>query len=202
MKKVVIITAHPDLDTLCEKNADTLEESAKEQGFAVKRFRSLDFPWIETNPIKHGFSSKFDEPTKELQEADVVVITSPMWNYGSPAAFKNFIDGVVQHRKLFKFVAGKTEKKLSRVSFLSRIVPQGHPVGLMKAKKLLCVWTADGPSWYYKVFQKKNVLFLQIKAIFSFCGIKKFDQFILGMTRLRTEEEMKKWFNKLKNYKF
>jgi len=203
MKSLVLITAHPEKDSLSFANADAIERGAKKQGFHVTRFDAFSFPWIEHNPIKKGFPLEFTPAVDALAVADAVVICCPMWNYGAPAALKNFLDGVIQSGKMFRFVPNPFLQGIVKVfPFLKKIVPTARPVGFMKARKVLCVWTADGPGWWYRLFPSNNSIFPQIKNAFSFCGAKGFRQKFLGMTRLRSEEEKKKWLKKLEQYKF
>lgn len=44
-----------------------------------------------------------DELIEELTEADVIVISTPMYNYGMPAALKAWVDQVVRVNKTFTF---------------------------------------------------------------------------------------------------
>ncbi|MCF7917986.1 NAD(P)H-dependent oxidoreductase [Candidatus Gracilibacteria bacterium] len=202
MKKLVIITAHPEKDSLCMANADALERGAKKQNLEVARYNAFDFPMLSGSPFKSGFPSTFDVPTVDLEEADFVAVVSPMWNFGSPGALKNFLDGVVQSRKLFQFLPHPILTFLRQLPGTKYIVPEARPVGLMKAKKVLCVWTADGPNWYYHIFPWKNDLFRQVKNIFNYCGVKSVQQKLLGMTRKRNEPQIKNWLKELENYKW
>ncbi|MCF7812005.1 NAD(P)H-dependent oxidoreductase [Candidatus Gracilibacteria bacterium] len=202
MKSLVLITAHPDSDSLCKANADALEKAGKKQKFTVHRYSATEYPLLPHNPIRHGFPKIFDDPTQKLTDCDVVVVVCPMWNFGAPAALKNFLDGVIQSKKLFRFVPHPILKFLASLPGMGKIIPEARPVGLMKARRVLCVWTADGPEWYYRLFWWKNVLFSQVKRAFQYCGVKKIDQKILGMTRKRSEKEIQSWLNELENYKW
>lgn len=202
MKTLVIITAHPERDSLCKANADALEKAAQLQGFSVKRYDAQDFPRLESSPAKHGFPDEYDEPSDTLTECEMVVVVSPMWNFGAPGILKNFLDGVVQSRKLFRFMPHPILTFLRKIPGTQYIVPEARPVGLMKARKMLCVWTADGPEWYYRLMPWKNDIFGMVKNIFAYCGVRKFQQKILGMTRKRSEEEIENWLKTLEEYKF
>ncbi len=203
MKSLVIITAHPEVQSLTHANAEALERAAKKQHFQVTKFNACTFPWITHNPIKKGFPPEFSKAVDALSTADAVAVCCPMWNYGAPAALKNFLDGVIQSHKLFRFVPSPFLGKLVKnFPFLKNICPTARPVGFMKARKVLCVWTADGPAWWYRTHPEHNVIFSQVRAALGFCGARGFCQKFLGMTRVRDETEKKRWLEKLENYKF
>lgn len=201
-KTLVLITAHPDTDSLCYANADAIKKAAKKQKYDVVHFEASSYPALTANPMKKGFPKKYDEPGDALANADAVVICSPMWNFGSPGPLKVFLDGVIQARKLFRFQKNPVLGLLSRLPGLGKIVPEANPIGLMKAGKCTVIWTADGPMWYYKILFWKNALVLQIKAAFRYCGVKKFQIVGLGMARKQSPEEIAQWLKKVENIKF
>jgi putative NADPH-quinone reductase len=199
---IALIHAHPETDSLGEANTQALVKAGKDQGHVVKIFNVFDFPVVDRNPIKHGFPAAFTPAVDYIAKVDYVVCTGPMWNFGYPGMFKNFLDGVTQSPKMFQFVADPFLGNLIKWFNLSTILPEAKPVGLMKAKKVLCVWTADGPAWYYAMFWWKNTLYATVKTVFGYCGVKKFEQKVLGMTRKRSKKAIKKWLNDLENYSF
>jgi putative NADPH-quinone reductase len=202
MKTLVIITAHPDRDSLCEANAKALEQAALSQNFSVKRYDARDFPMLKLNPLKQKFPSEYDEPSDTLSKCEEIVIVTPIWNSGVPGILKNFFDGVTQSQKLFRFVSHPLLTFFRNIPGTKYIIPEALPMGLMKAQKVLCVWTADAPEWYYRFLFWKNGVINTVRNVFSLCGVRKFKQKALGMTRKRSEKEIKNWLNELRNYKF
>lgn len=199
---IAIIHAHPETDSLGEANTQALLKAAKDQGHTVEIFRVFDYPVVDRNPIKNGFPEKFTPAVDFISNADYVVCTGPMWNFGYPGMFKNFLDGITQSKKMFQFVPDPILGKLIKTFGLKKILPGAKPVGLMKAKKVLCVWTADGPAWYYRALWWKNTVYSTVKAVFSYCGAKKFEQRVLGMTRKQSKEDLAAWLKSLETYKF
>ena len=61
----------------------------------------------------------------ELQAADVVVLGVPMYNFGVPAALKNWIDAIARAKVTFQYTAN-------------------GPEGLLKGKKVYIVLTRGG----------------------------------------------------------
>ena len=66
-----------------------------------------------------------DELTEELLTSDLLVIASPMWNFGIPSSLKAWIDHVVRAGKTFNYVGAGVE-------------------GLAKGKKAILVLASGG----------------------------------------------------------
>lgn len=200
--KIALIQSHPETESLSTSIEKSLLKAAKKQGHDLQVFNVFDYPIVNANPIKNGFPPEFATATDYMAIADLVICVGPMWNFGYPGMFKNFLDGIVQSKKMFHFVPDPFLTKMARWFKLEKLLPTAKPVGLMKAKKIICVWTADGPAWYYQIFWWKNILYLTIKTVFGYCGVTKFEQKILGMTRLRSQSEIQDWLDSLEKTSF
>jgi FMN-dependent NADH-azoreductase len=89
----------------------------------------------------------------EFLEADVYVITAPMWNFSIPYVLKYYIDAIVQPRYLFAYNE------------------QGVPVGLVQNKKMVCITTRGSD---YSLGSPMNAFDAQesyLRQIFGFVGI-------------------------------
>lgn len=196
MTTCYIINGHPDKDSLNYANAEALKEAAEAQGHETLLIHANDFPRVATNPATHGgYPPEYAEISLALSTADYIAITVPMWNLGAPGVFKNFIDGAAQARVWFKYQAPTGLKKKMGLG--------AELVGLLKAKKVVVVWTSGGPTWVYKIFG--NALIGQIKSMFKFYGAKSFDSLSLGQLNGPVEKQRKiaePFLEKLKNYKF
>jgi len=84
----------------------------------------------------------------EIQAADVVVLGVPMYNFGVPAALKNWIDAIARAGVTFRY----TEK---------------GPEGLLKGKKVYVALTRGGK--YRNTPADTQVPYL--KTVFSFLGL-------------------------------
>jgi len=199
---VLILIAHPEEDSLCQANAQALAKAAKGQKHNVKILHTIDYPMLDKNPIKSEVPEIFHKAADEISQADFIVIASPMWNFGGPASLKNFIDGALQNKKAYVFEPKKWLKWLNNLPGMKFLIPSAMPKGLLKAKKILCVWTADGPMWHYALHPHQNLLFKMIQQNFGFSGVKKYQQMRLGMTYKRDEKQIQAWLKKLESYKF
>jgi len=88
---------------------------------------------------------------EEFLDADMYVLTVPMWNFGVPYALKYYIDAIVQPGYLFQYDA------------------QGRPEGLVRGKKMICV-TSRGAD-YSGPLASLDFLESYLRAIFGFVGI-------------------------------
>jgi FMN-dependent NADH-azoreductase len=107
--------------------------------------------------LRPNLKISWGEIEKEIARflsADMIVISSPMWNFGIPYALKYYIDTIVQPGYLFKYNE------------------MGVPVGLVHGKKMVCVTTRGGD---YSVGTPMNAYDFQepyLRAIFGFVGIQ------------------------------
>lgn len=85
-------------------------------------------------------------------DADVYLLTVPMWNFGIPYALKYYIDAIVQPGYLFHYL------------------PDGTPEGLVVGRKMICVTSrgADYSSGPYKAY---DFVETYLRTIFGFVGI-------------------------------
>ena len=94
----------------------------------------VDLPWIAgaySSPDKHTDEHRkalllSGEFIAELNSADHILITTPMYNFAVPAKLKAWIDHVV------------------RVGLTFRITPEGAYVGLLENKKLTVIIASSG----------------------------------------------------------
>lgn len=85
-------------------------------------------------------------------EADVYLLTTPMWNFGIPYALKYYIDAIVQPGYLFRYDE------------------RGIPEGLVKGKKMVCI-TSRGGDYSAGPLQAYDFVENYLRAIFGFVGI-------------------------------
>lgn len=95
----------------------------------------VDEAWIGANftdpaqrsTAQRSVLSQSDAFVRELKEADVLVIATPIYNFNVPAALKAWIDMVARARETFKYT-------------------QAGPVGLLEGKKAYVIVTSGGTA--------------------------------------------------------
>jgi len=86
-------------------------------------------------------------------DADIYVITTPMWNFGIPYALKYYIDAIVQPGYLFRYNE------------------QGIPEGLVHGRKMIVVTSSGGDYSQNPYMKSLDFVEPYLRTIFNFVGI-------------------------------
>jgi len=86
-------------------------------------------------------------------EADIYLVTVPMWNFGIPYALKYYIDAIVQPGYLFRY------NEL------------GIPEGLVKGRRMICVTSRGGDYSADTPMHALDFVEPYLRTIFNFVGI-------------------------------
>ena len=89
---------------------------------------------------------------EQFLKHDAYVVTTPMWNLSIPYVLKYYIDAIVQPGYLFKYDES------------------GHPEGLVKGKKMICV-TSRGGDYSAEPLRSFDFVEPYLRTIFGFVGI-------------------------------
>ena len=92
-----------------------------------------------------------DQLVKELKESDIIIISTPIYNYGPPATLKAWSDLAARVGETFRFK------------------PNGRREGLLKNKKAYLIITSGGT----KLNSSEDFLTPWLKFILNFFGIEK-----------------------------
>ncbi len=90
-------------------------------------------------------------------DADIYVISTPMWNFGIPYALKYYIDAIVQPGYLFRYNA------------------QGQPEGMVLGRKMVVVTSRGGDYSPGSPLRDFDFLEPYLRTIFNFVGITDID---------------------------
>ena len=90
---------------------------------------------------------------EHFQNADMYLLSTPMWNFGVPYALKYYIDAIVQPNYLFRY------NEL------------GQPEGMIKGKKMVCITTRGGDYSENTPFHAYDFLEPHLRAVFGWIGI-------------------------------
>src|SRR6186713_3090327 len=110
--------------------------------------QALFTPSEQRTPAQAARVALDDALIAELQAADVVVLGVPMYNFGVPAALKNWIDAISRAKVTFQYTAN-------------------GPEGLLKGKKIYVVLTRGGQ--YRNTPSDTQVPYL--RTVLSFLGM-------------------------------
>ena len=135
-------------DSVSRKLSNELIEALETREGAVEVVRrdlSNGIPLVDERWIQANFTpeeertreqrevlSASDALVEELQDADVIVIGSPIYNFGVPAALKAWVDMIARARKTFRYTStgpeGLLKGKKAYVVIASGGVPIDSPV--------------------------------------------------------------------------
>jgi len=105
-------------------------------------------------PVDRGLAdwAPIEQHIRRFIRADVMLISTPMWNFGVPYVLKQYIDVIMQPGYLFQY----TEK---------------GPEGLAKGKKLIVVSTRGGDYGPDSPWKAMDQLEPYLRTVFGFAGI-------------------------------
>jgi FMN-dependent NADH-azoreductase len=98
---------------------------------------------------------QIERTIEQFLDADVYLLTVPMWNLGIPYVLKYYIDAIVQPGYLFRYT------------------PQGTVEGLVRGKKMI-VSVSSGGDYSTDFMRGFNFVEPYLRAIFGFVGITDF----------------------------
>ena len=110
-----------------------------------------------------------DTLVKELKESDIIIISTPIYNYGPPATLKAWADLAARVGETFRFKSN------------------GRREGLLKNKRAYLVITSGGT----KLNSNEDFLTPWLKFILNFFGIKKVDIVCADQMALDYEKSIK-----------
>ncbi len=184
MKKILIVSGHPNPDSLSEKLREYYRQGAEAAGSVVREIivRDLDFDLVLHKGYKR--QNQLEDDIIRSQDliawAEHVVWIYPNWWGTYPALFKAFLDKVLWPGFAFRY----------------------RP-GIMKWDKLLTgrsarvIITMDTPLWYYRLRQMRPGHAAIKRATLEFCGFKPVRITSLGPVKRANETTINKWLNRV-----
>lgn len=160
-KRIFILNGHPAESSLSKSIAETYWQEARNEGHDV-RISHLSQMSFDPNHAFAGYKQHKDlEPDlsalrKDIDWAQHIVLTTPMWWGGMPAKLKGIFDRT--------FLPGW--------AFDTRTSKLGMPLPMLTGRTARIFVTSDTPGFFFWLLYR-NALLRQIKGqIFHFCGIK------------------------------
>ena len=128
---------------------------------AITSLPYVDLPWIAgafTAPDQHTDEHRAalkisDDLIAELNAADQILITTPMYNFAIPAVLKAWIDHIVR--------AGKT----------FRVTPEGGYQGLLEGKKVTVIIASGGAYPPGTPYESYDLEIPYLRHILGFIGL-------------------------------
>ena len=111
-----------------------------------------------------------DKLVKELKESDIIIISTPIYNFGPPATLKAWSDLAARVKSTFKYSQ------------------EGKLIGLLESKKVYLVITSGGT----RVGSKDDYLTPWLKHVLNFFGIKNIQTISADQMSIDYEGSIKK----------
>ena len=179
------------IDCSARKKGSTSRELAKKLLEKIKKsedeviYRDLDDEMLFVAGLtESGMSIPEDERTeqnkkmfelsdklvKELKDSDIIIISTPIYNFGPPATLKAWSDLAARVKSTFKYS------------------PDGKQIGLLENKKVYLIITSGGT----KVESKDDYLTPWLKHVLNFFGIKNIQTISADQMSIDYEGSIKK----------
>jgi NAD(P)H dehydrogenase (quinone) len=159
MKKILVISGHPNPDSFNYSLAESYKKGAEKTDCEVE---ILSIGELKFNPnLEYGYQKRMElEPDlimaqKKIKLADHIVWIFPLWWGTMPAIMKGFIDRIFLPDFAFKQIDG---------SLISKKLLVG------KTARIIC--TMDYPVWYYKFVMMEPGTRVLKNMILKYVGIK------------------------------
>ena len=111
-----------------------------------------------------------DKLVKELKESDIIIISTPIYNFGPPATLKAWSDLAARVKSTFKYSQ------------------EGKQIGLLESKKVYLVITSGGT----RIGSKDDYLTPWLKHVLNFFGIKNIQTISADQMSIDYEGSIKK----------
>ena len=180
VKKVLILGAHPEADSLSEYLLDYYAAHCLASGHEVKvvKLRQLSFEYNLTADNRENLGDVIQQQQNNLLWCEHLVLFTPVWWMGFPAIMKAWIDRVLLNGFAFEY-------------------RKGLPVGLLKGRSMRVIYTQAQPQWYCWLF-KGDSFFKMIKAgVFGFCGLNPLRRLVISNVRKMNSSKLARIKTKL-----
>ena len=156
MTKVFMVYGHYNDQSFNSAIKDTFIKTANDNGHSVDL---LDLYKEKFDPVFAG--EKPDDITlnhrKRIEQADVITLVAPIWNFRMPAILEGWIDKVLAPPWAFSF------KKI--------IGNYGYPIGKLIGKKAIVFCTYGSPQFAIRTFFLNMPTKRLRRGVFNICGI-------------------------------
>ena len=174
-KKVLILGAHPQSDSLSEYLLNHYAAHCLASGHDIKvvKLSELEFEYNLTADNRESPGEVIQEQQNLVLWCEHLVLFTPLWWMGFPAQMKAWVDRVLLNGFAFEY-------------------RKGLPVGLLKGRSMRVIYTQAQPQWYCWLF-KGDSFFKMIKSgVFGFCGFNPLKRLVISNVRKMNESKLKK----------
>ena len=185
--KVSVIVAHPNPKSFNHAIAEAAVAELKAAGHQVN-FHDLHAEKFDPLLPAAEFSQKAALPpeieaqSREMAEADGIIVVHPNWWSQPPAILKGWLDRVLRPGVAYKFGAGPNG--------------EGIIIGLLQAKAALVFTTSNTPPAKEVELYGDPLDNLWKRCVWGFCGVKTVHRELIAPVITSTPEQRAAWLAK------
>ena len=184
MSKILVILGHPDAQSFNVAIFDTYVKNLDRQRHEVQMLKLGE---MKFDPVMRYGYRQYMEPDAEIKHsqdlikwAEKIVFIYPIWWASMPSLLKGWLDRVLTPGFAYNMKGTASIKHLA-----------GRTADLFM--------TCDAPAFYYRWVTPTPVRLMR-QHILSMCGITTRRVQILGKAREISDEQRKKWLNKIADW--
>ena len=185
--KVSVIVAHPNPKSFNHALAEAAVAELKALGHQVtvhdlhaEKFDPL-LP-AEEFPQKAALPPEIAAQSREIAEADGIIVVHPNWWSQPPAILKGWLDRVLRPGTAYKFGAGPNG--------------EGIIIGLLKAKAALVFTTSNTPPLKEVELYGDPLDNLWKRCVWGFCGVKNVHRELVAPVITSSPEQRQAWLQR------
>lgn len=186
---LLLIVAHPKTNSLNHALAQRVAQTATEAGHSVT-FHDLyaeNFdPVLTAAELERDATlpPEIEQHCREVETADRIAIIHPNWWSSPPAILRGWCDRCLRAGRAYNFVAdGQGGAK---------------PVGLLKAKAVLVIHTANTPQHIEETQLGDPLASHWLKVVFGLCGVPTVHRLALSPVITSTPGQRQQWLEDTK----
>ncbi|MBN2651652.1 MAG: NAD(P)H-dependent oxidoreductase [Spirochaetales bacterium] len=183
-KKILVINANPDRESLCSGLALRYKLGADSVDADCQLVNLID---MKFDPVLHyGYRKPMavEDDILRLQAlvdaADHIVFVYPVWWGTYPALLKGFIDRVIFPNFAFRYRPGKS-----------------LPEQLLKGKSARLIITMNTPKFYHRLVYKNASIISIKRCVLGFCGVKPVSTTVFTPVRKADAKKIESWMAKV-----
>lgn len=189
MKKILIISGHPDPESFNVAIVEAYKKGAIASGAEVRQVNIRDLAFNPNLQFGYRKRTELEPDLLKAQElitwAEHLVWIYPVWWGSIPSIMKGFIDRVL--------LPGFAFKKRENSVWWDK---------LLTNKSARIISTLDQPAWYYWLVYRQPSNHAMKKLTLEFCGISPVRTTTIGPIRLSKERYRTTWLSKIEKLGF
>ena len=188
-KCIAIIQGHPDPlgGHFCHALAEAYARGAGESGHDVRHIdvARLEFPFLRSRADQHDATPEvIAQAQRIIAVSDHIVMLFPIWNGGTPAVLRGFLEQVF--RPAFVFPDFRPGEHLGFFSYFTQ-------KKALTGKSARIIATMQMPGffyrWYFRPHTEKNIL--------SVGGLGPIRESLVGLVESRDGRRRERWLRKM-----